>query len=120
MKRWWILPAGVLLIITLLLSQTAMDPEDFTGQWYSSREQCVYLFRDGLIYCEKYPLTVLEDAAVSGAYTFSGKSVYLFAAGIEGLEESRELYLVETKEESMLCEHKDGTGEIYFVRDNRK
>ena len=28
----------------------------------------------------------------------------------------RELYLVENKEEALLCEREDGTGEIYFVR----
>ena len=118
MKRWAI-PAAILLLIVCALSQPAMDPEDFSGQWYSSREQCIYLFRGGIIYCRKYPILLSEEASISGAYTFSGESVYLFAEGIEGLESPRELFLVEHKEESLLCENKDGSGQIFFVRDNK-
>jgi len=119
MKRWGIAAVMALLAAFLFLSRTAVDPEDFTGQWYSSREQCIYEFRDGLIYCSKYPLCKLEEGALSGAYVFSGKSIFLFARGIEGLETEREVYLIEKPEESLLCEKKDGSGEIYFVRDNR-
>ena len=119
MKRWGISAAIALLAIFCLLGRTAVDPEDFTGQWYSSREQCIFLFRDGLIYCEKYPISESDPSFLSGAYVFSGKSVFLFANGIEGLEKEREVYLIETPEESLLCEKKDGTGQIYFVRDNR-
>lgn len=119
MKRWGI-PAAVLLLgIFCLLGRTAVDPEDFSGEWYSSREQCIYLFQDGLIYCRKYPVPVSESDFISGAYSFSGKSLFLFAEGIEGLESAREVYLVENKEESLLCEHEDGTGQIFFVRDNK-
>ena len=55
--------------------------------------------------------------AIKGA---GNKSVFLFASGIDGLEQSRELYLVENDTESFLCENKDGSGQIFFVRDNRK
>ncbi len=120
MKRWGIAAAVVLLAIFFALNHTAIDPEDFTGDWYSSREQCIYHFQDGLIYCPKYPILISEEDSVSGAYVFSGKSIFLFAAGIEGLETEREVYLIETSEESLLCEKSDGTGQIYFVRDNRR
>lgn len=120
MKRWGIAAAVVLLGIFCALNRTAMDPADFTGDWYSSREQCIYHFQDGLIYCPKYPIIFSEGEPISGAYSFSGKSVFLFAEGIEGLETEREVYLIETKEESILCEKADGTGQIYFVRDNRR
>lgn len=119
MKRWVIPGAIALLLLAILLGQTAMDPEDFSGAWYSSREQCVYLFQEGIIYCQKYPIPLSEEAYISGAYTCCGKSVYLFASGIEGLEKEKELYLIQNREESLLCENKDGTGQIYFVRDNR-
>jgi len=101
MKRWGIAAVMALLAAFLFLSRTAVDPEDFTGQWYSSREQCIYEFRDGLIYCSKYPLCKLEEGALSGAYVFSGKSIFLFARGIEGLETEREVYLIEKPEESL-------------------
>ena len=119
MKRWGIAAAVVLLAGFLMLSRTALDPEDFAGQWYSSREQCIYDFRDGLIYCARYPICELDGEPLSGAYAFSGRSILLFVQGIEGLETEREVYLVETREESLLCENKDGTGQIYFIRDNR-
>ena len=119
MKRWGIAAAVVLLGIFYTLNRTAMDPADFTGDWYSSREQCIYHFQNGLIYCPKYPILISDGNAISGAYVFSGKSIFLFAKGIEGLETEREVYLVETAEESLLCENDDGTGQIFFVRDNR-
>ena len=119
MKRWGIAAAVVLLGIFCALNRTAMDPADFTGDWYSSYEQCIYHFQDGLIYCPKYPI-MSDGEAISGAYVFSGKSILLFAKGIQGLENEREVYLIETKEESLLCENADGTGQIYFVRDNRR
>ena len=40
MKRWGIAAAVVLLGIFCALNRTAMDPADFTGDWYSSYEQC--------------------------------------------------------------------------------
>lgn len=112
----------ILLLLTVLymLSQPALDPEDFSGEWYSSQEQCIYLFREGLIYCQKYPVPVSGSEHISGAYTFSGNSVFLFAEGIEGLQTPKELYLFESREESLLCENADGTGSIFFVRDNRR
>jgi hypothetical protein len=120
MKRWGIAVAVVLLVIFCVLNCTAIDPEDFTGDWYSSREQCIYHFQNGLIYCQKYPIFMSDGESVSGAYVFSGKSIFLFAEGIEGLEAEREVYLVETADESLLCEREDGTGKIYFIRANRK
>ncbi len=121
MKRWGIPVIIILLLIAFsVLNQPAIDPEDFSGEWYSGQEQCIYDFREGLIYCRKYQIPVSDTESISGAYTFSGKSVYLFAVGIEGLEKEKELYLIENPEESLLCENKEGTGRIYFVRDNRK
>ena len=119
MKRWGIAAAVLLLGIFCALNRPAIDPADFTGDWYSSREQCIYHFQDGLIYCPKYPVMVSGADSISGAYVFSGKSIFFFAEGIEGLETEREVYLIETKEESLLCEKADGSGQIYFVRDNR-
>jgi len=120
MKRWVMALVILFLLLLCFLGQTAMDPEDFSGEWYSSQEQAVYLFEEGIIYCQKYPIAVSEYDYISGGYAFSGKSVFLFAKGIDGLETAKEVYLIQNADESILCEHKDGTGNIYFVRDNRK
>lgn len=119
MKRLAISAATLLLLTVLhILSQPALDPEDFSGEWYSCQEQCTYTFQEGLIYCENYPVPVSGSEYISGAYSFSGKTVYLFAEGIDGLETAKELYLIQNREGSLLCENDDGTGEIFFVRDS--
>ena len=94
------------------LCQTAVDPADFTGRWYASSDQSSYTFREGIVFCSKSPV---EDS-ISGAYTFSRKSIFLFAKGVPGLEQEKQLYLVERDNSSFLCENPDGTGAIYFIR----
>lgn len=106
----------LLLLIIVVLSQTAIDPEDFTGQWYSSNDQSVYLFQDGLIYCSKHVIPLSDTDSISGSYTYCRNSIYLFANGIDGLETAKEVYLVQRDDGSFLCENQDGTGEIYFIR----
>lgn len=106
----------VLLIIALGLNQPLLDPLDYTGQWYSAADQSVYLFENGLIHCQRHTIPVSHSDTISGAYSFSRHSILLFAQGIEGLETEKELYPVHKNEGSFLCENKDGTGEIYFIR----
>lgn len=107
-----------LLIIMAGLCQTAIDPEDFTGKWYSSDDQSVYLFQEGLIYCQKNAVALSDTVSISGAYSFSRNSVLLFAEGVEGLEKEKELYLVSSGDGCFLCDNKDGSGRIYFIRYN--
>ena len=104
------------LILFAGLSQTAKDPSYFSGQWYSSTDQTAYFFQEGLIYCSKYPVPVSENAFLSGAYVSGKQSILLFAAGVEGLETEKELYLVHKDNGSFLCEREDGSGKIYFIR----
>jgi len=106
----------ILLIILVGFSQTAIDPEDFSGEWYSSDNQNVYLFREGLIYCPKFPIALTDSIFISGAYSHCDDSIVLFAAGIPGLETEKELYLIEKEDASFLYENKDGSGTIYFIR----
>ena len=106
----------VLLIIILALNQTIIDPQDFTGQWYSTKDQTVYLFQNGLIHCPKHPIAISRSDTISGAYSFSNNSIFLFAKGIDGLKTEKELYLIHRDEGSFLCENDDGDGEIYFIR----
>ena len=105
-----------LLIIIAGLNQHAMDPEAFSGEWYSNDNQDVYMFRDGLIYYPGSEGLITESVSVSGAYTYSADSIFLFAVGVSGLETEREIYLVQNRDGSFLCENEDGSGRIYFIR----
>ena len=106
----------VLLVIFTGLSQSAVNPQNYTGQWYSADNQSVYLFQNGLIYCSKYPITLSDTESINGAYSFSKNSIFLFSKGIEDLETETELFFVRNREGSFLCENADGTGKIYFIR----
>lgn len=106
-------------IVIAFWGQTAIDPEDFSGQWYSSGDQNAYLFREGLIYNSKHTVKLSDSEFISGAYSYCKDSIFLFAEGIEGLETEKELYLVHKGDGSFLCENKDGSGTIYFIRYNK-
>lgn len=112
------LTCAILFLCILLggLCRPVMDPEDFTGQWYSSGDQSVYLFQEGILYCSRHGIPLSGETSISGAYSFSGHSIYLFAKGIPGLEREKELFLVHKDGGSFLCEKKDGTGPVYFIR----
>lgn len=117
MKRWLIFGIAILAVLGIaFLGQPAIDPEDFTGDWYSTSGQNIYHFRNGIIRCDKHSLYLDDGTSFSGAYIFSGKSVAVFAKGVDGLENVKELYLIENKEEFLLCDRLDGSGTIYFVR----
>lgn len=119
MRRWLLFVFAIITVAFIaILGQPAVDPEDFTGEWYSAGGQQIYRFHNGLIHCEKGSVPLGDGSTISGAYIFSGKSVAVFAVGIDGLETVKEIYLIENKEESLLCENEDGTGTIYFVRHN--
>jgi hypothetical protein len=96
--------------IFLGLSQTALDPSDFSGIWYDAQNQDAYLFQEGLITGSKEP-----DSMV-GAYWYCRDSVVLFVRDMEGLETERELYLNQDGEVSFLSENRDGSGKVFFLR----
>lgn len=106
-------------IIFAGLCRTAVNPDDFIGEWYSAADQSVYLFQNGLLYCPQNPVMLSGDNYISGAYTFSKGSVFLFAEGVPGLEQEKELYLIRQDEGSFLCENKDGSGMVYFIRSDK-
>lgn len=117
MKKRLLLGIAVITVVLIaFLGRPAVDPEDFTGEWYSASGQHIYRFQNGIIHCLQNSIPLDDGSNFSGAYIFSGKSVTVFAVGVEGLDTVQELYLVENKEEALLCEREDGTGEIYFVR----
>lgn len=117
MKRFAIV-CMVLMIIGIVvgLSRTALDPEDFSGLWYSSDDPSAYLFQEGLIYRSHKDPKVSGLDSFCGAYWFCRDSVFLFVQGMDGLETEKELYLVYGDDVSFLCEHADGSGKNYFIR----
>lgn len=117
MKRWLLVGLAIIIVVIIaFLGQPAVDPDDFTGEWYSVSGQQIYRFHHGIIHCEQYGAALADGRSISGAYVFSGKTVALFAMGVDGLETVKELYLIENREESLLCDKEEGNGTIYFVR----
>ena len=105
-----------LIILGVGLSRTAINPEAISGEWYAADDQSIFLFENGLIYSPKNVLIFSDTGAVSGAYAYCRDSVFLFTEGIDGLEKEKQLYLVQQGVSNFLCENKDGTGKIYFIR----
>ena len=112
----YVLPFVILLLIVAGLCQPVVDPQNYTGLWYSADDQTVYLFQNGLIYCKKHAVPISDTDFVSGAYSYCKNSILLFANGVEGLETVKEVFWVQNDDGSFLCENKDGSGEIYFIR----
>ena len=105
-----------LLILIIGLNQPVMAPQNYSGQWYSADDQTIYSFQEGLIYRSKYTVALSDTDSISGAYSYCKDSIVLFAQGIDGLETEKEIYLVQNKDGSFLCENPDGTGKTYFIR----
>lgn len=119
MKRLTIICITVFLLCMIIgLSQTAINPGSFCGEWYSSDDQRLHMFREGLIFSTNHGVIASDVGELSGAYTFNKDSIFLFANGIEGLETEKKLYLVTHGDSSFLCENIDGSGKIYFIRYN--
>ena len=117
MKRYSFFGFIILLLFLIAgLGRTAIEPDQFTGQWYSADDHNIYLFQEGLVYCSEHGVSVSDSISLSGVYSFCRDSVFMFAAGVEGLETEREIYLVSDRNKSFLCERKDRTGKIYFIR----
>ncbi len=118
MKRWLLL--GIIMVLVLAgiccLFRTALEPEAFTGVWYSAEDGSAYVFQGGIIRCQEHHVPVSDDTIFSGSYSFSADSIALFAVGVEGLEQVREIYLIRSWRGDRLCENRDGSGTVYFYR----
>lgn len=115
----YVLPFMILLLIIVGLCQPVVDLQNYTGVWYSADDQTVYLFQNGLIYCTNHAVPISGMDFVSGAYSYCINSILLFANGVEGLETEKEVFWVQNDNGSFLCENKDGSGEIYFIRQHK-
>ena len=121
MRRWTVVCIILIIMIgTAGLCRTAVDPEDFSGEWYSSEDQSIYLFRDGLIISAQGGVPLSDSESICGAYSYGKDKVFLFAGDIIGLKTERMLYLVHHGDSSFLCENENGSGKIYFIRSKVK
>lgn len=117
MKRWLPAVAGVVvLLVGLWLSMPVMEPEYFTGIWYSGQGNNVYSFEDGLIYSWDESAEDNKERKRCGAYIYCADSVYLFVQEMEGLEREQELYLIREKGADRLSTERNGMGITYFRR----
>ena len=118
MKRWivFVIVLALLLSAFALLAQKAIDPADFTGEWYGAEDGRLYRFREGII-------TGPSDAqgagdGFCGAYVFCANRILLFTVSSDGQSELKELYPAGEPKGEFLSETADGTGRIVFSRSN--
>lgn len=118
MKRWIVL--GIVLCILIaggcLLTQTAVDPADFTGDWYGADDGRLYQFQEGIITSPGD--THAEGGDFCGAYVFCKDRVYLFTMDPGGQSVLKELYPAGEPKGEFLCVTADGAGRIVFSRSN--
>ena len=118
MKRW--IGLGIILTALIvggcLLSQTAVDPADFTGDWYGAEDGKLYRFREGIITSPAD--TQGAGDGFCGAYVFCADRVLLFTVSSDGQSELKELYPSGQPKGEFLSETADGTGRIVFSRSN--
>lgn len=118
MKRWIALSIVIIILAggLLFLKRTAIDPSDFTGEWYGAEDGQLYRFHEGLIECPEN--THKDRGDFGGAYFFCGDRVILFTIESDSVSQVRELYLAGEPKGEFLCESPDGTGRIVFSRSN--
>lgn len=114
MKRW--IALGIVLVIIIgmgcLLAQTAVDPADYTGDWYGAEDGRLYQFSEGII---RSPET---GDGFSGAYAFCKDHILLFTVSPDGESKLKELYPAGEPKGEFLTEGAEGTGRIVFSRSN--
>ena len=118
MKRWIALAIVLLILIGggCLLAQTAIDPADFTGNWYGAEDGRLYQFHEGIILCPEEAQG--EGDGFCGAYLFCKDSILLFTASPDGESKVRQLYPAGEPRGEFLSETADGAGRIVFSRSN--
>ena len=118
MKRWIVFAIVIVLFISIfaLLAQKAIDPADFTGEWYGAEDGRLYRFREGIITGPAD--TQGAGGGFYGAYVFCGDRILLFTVSSDGQSGLKELYPAGEPKGEFLSETADGTGRIVFSRSN--
>ncbi|MDO5546095.1 MAG: hypothetical protein Q4F81_09800 [Eubacteriales bacterium] len=118
MKRW--IALGIVLLILIGggfgLAQAAVDPADYTGDWYGAEDGRLYQFHEGIITCPEASQET-EDG-FCGAYVFCKDHILLFTVDPDGQSQLRELYPAGDPRGEFLSETADGAGRIVFARSN--
>lgn len=118
MKRWIVFAIVLLIVISVsgLLARKAIDPADFTGEWYGADDGQLYRFWEGII---MGPETVQGAGdGFCGAYLFCKDRILLFTVSSDGQSKLKELYPAGEPRGEFLSETADGTGRIVFSRSN--
>lgn len=117
MKRW--IALGIVLGIIIgggcLLTRTAVNPADYTGEWYGAEDGRLYRFSEGIILSPKNGET---GDSFSGAYAFCKDHILLFTVSPDGESKLKELYPAGEPKGEFLSETADGSGRIVFSRSN--
>ena len=118
MKRWIVFAIVIVLFISIfaLLAQKAIDPADFTGEWYGAEDGRLYRFREGIITGPAD--TQGAGDGLYGAYVFCGDRILLFTVSSDGQSGLKELYPAGEPKGEFLSETADGAGRIVFSRSN--
>lgn len=118
MKRWIAFAIIIVLFISIfaLLARKAMDPADFTGEWYGAEDGRLYRFQEGII---TSPADNHDGGdGFYGAYVFCADRILLFTVSSDGQSELKELYPAGEPKGEFLSETADGAGRIVFSRNN--
>ena len=118
MKRWIVFAIVIVLFISVfaLLAQKAIDPADYSGDWYGAEDGKLYRFREGIITSPADTQGARDGFC--GAYVFCADRVLLFTVSSDGQSELKELYPAGEPKGEFLSETADGTGRIVFSRSN--
>jgi len=118
MKRKVIIGAVItaLICVCIALNCKIVDPADYTGAWYRADDGVLYIFENGIIECADKEIIILDDAVLSGAYSFAKNKAAIFVVDDHGVGEVVELHLVRKSDGDMLCERVNGKSVVWFCR----
>lgn len=108
------------LLCVLILSgcsRSSLDDVTFEGEWYSSDNAYLYQFSDGSIYCEESYFTLDNGQQITGAYDEYDGYIDAYIIGLGGFKDVKPLYLIKHNGCDALCDSSDGSGHIYFYRE---
>ena len=122
MKRKVIFGAVItaLIYVCIALNAKILKPTDFTGAWYRAEDGMLYIFEDGIIECAEKEIIILDNAVLSGAYSFAKDKAAIFVVDDHGVGEVVELYLIHDHKGDMLCERVNGKSIVWFCRNKEQ
>ena len=108
----WIILLVILLVFAL--NQNAIEPEMFTGTWYSTENGNVYCFQNGII----EQIQPVKTPNIDGAYCFARNKIALYVSDLDGIDTVQTLYLASRNGTDILSMDPKGQEKAYFSRNN--